>query len=307
LDRLSRNVHFIAGLMEHKVQFMVAAFGRTCDPFTLHIYASLAEQERKLISERAKAAAAVRKRKGLKFGLALRSKAEQHRVSALGRAVIVKDAEERARAYRVHIEWALRQRAPNGEPISFRAAAMKLNARHIPSPTGHRWRGHAIQRMARRLCVHHPLGYLKDDVVRARIEVLWRKNPEWRVEQLVARMGLEHPVGVSRARLLLKQVRRAAVKRNALYKTVGWPVDRWTMLRLKIASILKRHPALTGKEVKKKLGPDCPVRLVWVWQVMSEYHWAVRKPSARAVRKGRRFYPLWRSPRRLGEPAQRTP
>ena len=39
LDRLSRNVHFIAGLMEHKVHFLVAAFGRDVDNFTLHIYA----------------------------------------------------------------------------------------------------------------------------------------------------------------------------------------------------------------------------------------------------------------------------
>src|SRR3984893_1338703 len=53
LDRLSRNVHFITGLMEHKVHFVVAALGRDCDEFTLHIYASLAEQERKMISERA--------------------------------------------------------------------------------------------------------------------------------------------------------------------------------------------------------------------------------------------------------------
>jgi DNA invertase Pin-like site-specific DNA recombinase len=31
LDRLSRNVHFIAGLLEHKVHFTVAALGRDCD------------------------------------------------------------------------------------------------------------------------------------------------------------------------------------------------------------------------------------------------------------------------------------
>src|SRR5471032_2863711 len=43
LDRLSRNVHFISGLMEHKVHFVVVALGRDCDDFTLHIYASLAE------------------------------------------------------------------------------------------------------------------------------------------------------------------------------------------------------------------------------------------------------------------------
>src|SRR5579863_3634873 len=80
LDRLSRNVHFITGLMEHKVHFVVAAFGKDCDDFTLHIYASLAEQERKMISERATAAAAVAKRKGKKFGLQLRSKAQQRRI-----------------------------------------------------------------------------------------------------------------------------------------------------------------------------------------------------------------------------------
>jgi DNA invertase Pin-like site-specific DNA recombinase len=38
--------------MEHKVHFIVAALGRDCDDFTLHIYTSLAEQERKMISER---------------------------------------------------------------------------------------------------------------------------------------------------------------------------------------------------------------------------------------------------------------
>src|ERR1700730_16018268 len=69
LDRLSRNVHFISGLMEDRVHFMVAALGKDCDEFTLHIYASLAEQERKLISQRNKAAAAVLKRAGKRLGV----------------------------------------------------------------------------------------------------------------------------------------------------------------------------------------------------------------------------------------------
>jgi hypothetical protein len=51
LDRLSRNVHFITGLMEHRVHFIVAQLGKDRDDFTLHIYASLAEQERKMISQ----------------------------------------------------------------------------------------------------------------------------------------------------------------------------------------------------------------------------------------------------------------
>src|SRR5262249_27735640 len=79
LDRLSRNVHFIAGLMEHKVHFIVAQLGRDCDEFTLHIYASLAEQERKLISERCRASMLVRKLRGKRFGVQLRSQAWQRR------------------------------------------------------------------------------------------------------------------------------------------------------------------------------------------------------------------------------------
>ena len=141
LDRLSRNVHFITGLMEHKVHFIVAALGKDCDDFTLHIYASLAEQERKMIAERIKGAAAAAKRRGAKFGVQLRSKAWQRRVSAMGRAAIVKAANERAEAYRLHIEWALRQPGPNGRPISFRAAANKLHERNLESVMGGRWTG----------------------------------------------------------------------------------------------------------------------------------------------------------------------
>src|SRR6266704_3583935 len=52
LDRLSRDVHFISGLMAHKVPFLVAELGPDVDPFMIHIYAALAEKERALISER---------------------------------------------------------------------------------------------------------------------------------------------------------------------------------------------------------------------------------------------------------------
>jgi hypothetical protein len=70
-----------------------------------------------VISERAKAAAAVAKRRGKKSGLQLRSKSERRRVSALGRAVLVQEAIERAEAYRVHIEWAFRQPGLDGDPF----------------------------------------------------------------------------------------------------------------------------------------------------------------------------------------------
>jgi DNA invertase Pin-like site-specific DNA recombinase len=50
LDRLSRDVAFIAGLMVQRVPFIVAELGADADPFMLHLYAALAEKERRLIS-----------------------------------------------------------------------------------------------------------------------------------------------------------------------------------------------------------------------------------------------------------------
>jgi DNA invertase Pin-like site-specific DNA recombinase len=61
LDRLSREVHLIAGLMSTRVPFIVAELGMDVDPFMLHIYAAVAEKERKLIGERTRAALAAKR------------------------------------------------------------------------------------------------------------------------------------------------------------------------------------------------------------------------------------------------------
>jgi DNA invertase Pin-like site-specific DNA recombinase len=45
LDRLSRDVAFVSGLMAQRVSFIVAELGREADPFMLHLYAALAEKE----------------------------------------------------------------------------------------------------------------------------------------------------------------------------------------------------------------------------------------------------------------------
>src|SRR4030081_2873307 len=68
LDRLSRDVAFVSGLMAQRVPFIVAELGRDADPFMLHLYAALAEKERRLISDRTKAALAARKAKGGHLG-----------------------------------------------------------------------------------------------------------------------------------------------------------------------------------------------------------------------------------------------
>ena len=68
LDRLSRDVHFVSGLMKHKVPFIVTELGADTDPFLLHIYAALAEKERVLISRRTKDALAAAKARGVVVG-----------------------------------------------------------------------------------------------------------------------------------------------------------------------------------------------------------------------------------------------
>ena len=55
LDRLSRNLRFIAELQESKVKFVCADMPDATE-LTIHIFASLAQHERKVISERTKRA-----------------------------------------------------------------------------------------------------------------------------------------------------------------------------------------------------------------------------------------------------------
>lgn len=72
LDRLARNVHFISGLMESKVQFIALDLPEA-NQLTLHVMAAFAEHEAKRISERTKAALAIAKSRGVALGAAGKS------------------------------------------------------------------------------------------------------------------------------------------------------------------------------------------------------------------------------------------
>lgn len=87
LDRLSRDVHFISGLMVQKVPFIVCELGLGVEPFLLHLYAALAEKERTVISQRTKAALGALKARGVKLGSPDPGKASQaNRKKAMARA-----------------------------------------------------------------------------------------------------------------------------------------------------------------------------------------------------------------------------
>jgi DNA invertase Pin-like site-specific DNA recombinase len=67
LDRLSRNVAFIATMMDSGVEF-VACDNPHATRLTLHILAAVAEHEREMISARTKAALQAAKARGVRLG-----------------------------------------------------------------------------------------------------------------------------------------------------------------------------------------------------------------------------------------------
>lgn len=150
LDRLSRNVHFISGLMEqHKVPFIVSELGIDTDPFLLHLYAALAEKERKLISERTKAALqAFKERESKKpkkerrtLGNPRLDKARPHAV-----AMIKRNADHFARQVTPIIAEIM-----GAGLTSARQIAKALNARGVATARGGAWTGVQVGDIRRRV------------------------------------------------------------------------------------------------------------------------------------------------------------
>ena len=141
LDRLSRDVHFIAGLMAQRVPFLVAELGTDVDPFMLHIYAALAEKERRMISERTRAALAIRRRQGAQLGNRTNLAAAQATGSACTAAAALRFAENTAPViYQVRASGV----------TSLRGIATVLNARGIRTARGGRWAATQVDAVLRR-------------------------------------------------------------------------------------------------------------------------------------------------------------
>lgn len=129
LDRLSRDVHFISGLMAQRVPFIVAELGIDADPFMLHLFAALGEKERAMISARTKAALAAAKERGVKLGSPSLDKA---RVAAEGARAA--GADDFARSLEPTI------RAIQAQGITgLRAIARELAARKVETRRGGTW------------------------------------------------------------------------------------------------------------------------------------------------------------------------
>jgi DNA invertase Pin-like site-specific DNA recombinase len=127
LDRLARNVAFIANLMESGVDF-VAVDMPEANRLTIHILAAVAEHERELISSRTKAALKAAKARGVRLG-------NPNPIPAAKKAMQALKAQ--TSAYQATVRPLLQQLQQEGYTLS--ATARELNQRGVPTARGGRW------------------------------------------------------------------------------------------------------------------------------------------------------------------------
>jgi DNA invertase Pin-like site-specific DNA recombinase len=133
LDRLGRNLAFIANLMESGVEF-VCCDNPHANRLMLHMLAAFAEFERELISKRTKDALAIAKSNGVQLGINGRRLAEQHKAEAR-----IRDQQH----YPVICNLIRELR-------SYRAVAERMNAMAITTPSGGRWYGSSVRNVCMR-------------------------------------------------------------------------------------------------------------------------------------------------------------
>lgn len=133
LDRLGRNLAFIANLMDSGVEF-VCCDNPQANRLMLHMLAAFAEFERELISKRTKDALAVAKANGTQLGMNGKRLAAQHK------------AEARLRDQQHYPLIASLMR----ELRSYRAVAERLNTLDITTPAGGKWYASQIRNVCLR-------------------------------------------------------------------------------------------------------------------------------------------------------------
>jgi len=128
LDRLSRNVAFIANLMDSKADF-VACDMPEANKLTIHILAAVAEHEREMISQRTKAALQAAKARGVKLGSPSPEKG-----SKIGVVQLTKNADR----FASNVAPIIREIQAAGVK-TYRGIAQALNARGIQTTRGGEW------------------------------------------------------------------------------------------------------------------------------------------------------------------------
>jgi DNA invertase Pin-like site-specific DNA recombinase len=130
LDRLSREVHFVSGLMVQRVPFIVAELDNDIDTFMLHIHAALAEKGPRMILERTRDALAARKRLGAVLG----NRTNLPQAQEAGTARTVANAQRFAQNV-VPVINSIR----TSSVMSLRGIASALKARGVRTARGGQW------------------------------------------------------------------------------------------------------------------------------------------------------------------------
>ena len=148
LDRLSRNAAFLLTLRDAGTD-IVAVDMPNANAVTLGIMAIIAEEERRLISERTKAALKAAKARGVKLGNPNGAEAFRRtgfRGSKIGAEANKANAQRRAESLREVLNEIRTQGAR-----SYAAIATALNDRHIATRTGKNWRPCSVRLLMERL------------------------------------------------------------------------------------------------------------------------------------------------------------
>jgi len=138
LDRLARNVHFVAGLLETGCDF-VAADMPQANKVMIQMHAVMSEWERDQISARTKAALTAAKARGVVLG-------------ATGRANLKRNQEERqqaANAFAEHLSGVVRGFVACG--LTQRQMVSELNQLGITAAKGGAWSLAQVQRLLKRI------------------------------------------------------------------------------------------------------------------------------------------------------------
>jgi DNA invertase Pin-like site-specific DNA recombinase len=145
LDRLARDAHFLLGLAKAGVDF-IAVDMPAANRLTVGIMALVAEEERRMISARTKAALAAAKARGVALG-GFRGRAGTPDDTAKARAARARLADERALA----LAPIVARLDPDGS-ASHNALARLLAAEGVPTPGGEgQWSAAAVARLRKRL------------------------------------------------------------------------------------------------------------------------------------------------------------